>query len=302
MVNLRLAPQNTLAENLQLVERCFSENGVALPTVEAQQICAHLLALRKPTDLLFHLQTKLALQQLERLAQMVGERISGKPLQLILGSVGFYSATLSVGEGIFIPRPETETLVEVGLKFLRGRAETEVCPYNNHNRILDLCTGCGAVLIALAMETGWEGVGTDICRKALAFAEDNARKNRVEQLLDFCRGDLFSALSEPRQKFALIVANPPYIPTEQLEALPAEVRNYDPWEALDGGKDGLAVIRRIVAEAPEYLVSGGMLALEIGEEQGGAVNRLYQQVGLSEVRISKDLAGRDRVVSGLWVR
>lgn len=265
-------------------------------------ICAHLLALHKPTELLFHLQTKLTLQQLERLAQMVGERVSGKPLQLILGSVDFYSATLSVGEGIFIPRPETETLVEVGLEFLRGRADTEDCPRGNHNKILDLCTGCGAVLIALAMETGWEGIGTDICRKALAFAEGNARKNRVAKLLDFCQGDLFSALPEPHQKFALIVANPPYIPDERLEALPPEVRNYDPREALDGGADGLSVIRRIVEEAPEYLVGGGMLALEIGEEQGGAVSRLYQQVGFCEVRISKDLAGRDRVVSGLWAR
>jgi len=265
-------------------------------------MCAHLLALREPTDLLFHLQTKLALQQLERLAQMVGERVSGKPLQLILGSVDFYSATLSVGEGIFIPRPETETLVEVGLEFLRGRADTEGCPHGNHNKILDLCTGCGAALIALVCETGWEGIGTDICQKALAFAEGNARKNRVAQLLDFYRGDLFSALPEPHQKFPLIVANPPYISTEQLEALPPEVRNYDPREALDGGMDGLAVIRRIVAEAPEYLVSGGMLALEIGEEHSGAVSRLYQQAGLSEVRISKDLAGRDRVVSGLWAR
>lgn len=286
-------PQNTLKEILTRIEELLAERGTASPVVEARLLCAHLLSLPRPTDLLFHLQHPLTPELSRKLSQLVSERLSGKPLQLIVGSVDFHSVTLRMNAGVFIPRPETETLVEVGLEFLGSLSGGEPV------KVLDLGTGCGAVLIALACRTGFGGVGTDISPIALALAEENAGRNQVGNLLEFRKGDLYSALPPSARKFSLIVSNPPYILSSQIPTLPPEVRDYDPRESIDGGEDGLGMVRRIVEEAPGHLQEGGMLAVEMGEGQAEEEVMMFSEAGFEAVEVEPDLAGRERVVSGI---
>jgi len=287
-----IPPNITIQQVLLHTEKLLRKRNFASPEAEANLLLAHLLSLPRLGDLALHLQDGLSAQESDRLSSMLAERLSGKPLQLIVGQVGFHNVNLIVKEGVFIPRPETETLVEVGIDFLKN------FPTTTHPQILDLGTGCGAVIIALAKASGNGGAGTDISPQAISLARENAERNRLADILKFYTGDLYSPLHSTQQKYHLIVSNPPYIPCERIPYLPTEVCDYDPIQSLDGGQDGLAVIRRIVALAPEHLVAGGLLALEIGEEQGKMVSEILSEVEFQQITITNDLTGKARVVRG----
>lgn len=231
----------------------------------------------------------------ERYRGMIERRKSRVPVQHILGSQEFMGLKFYVNEHVLIPRQDTETLVELVLEEQKDPSL----------KILDLCTGSGCIAVSLAVKGGYASVtATDLSEEALRVAERNAENllNGSEtQKIGFFQGDLFAALTTAEtREFDIITSNPPYIPTAVIKTLEPEVREHDPMLALDGSDDGLCFYRRIAAGAGEYLRDGGSLYLEIGYDQGDAVKKLLEEAGFLEVRVCRDLAGRDRVVCAVW--
>lgn len=226
---------------------------------------------------------------------MVEQRSRRIPLQQILGSQEFMGLSFFVNEHVLIPRQDTETLVEL---VLAEQTDSE-------RTVLDLCTGSGCIGISLAVKGGYRQVAaSDLSAEALAVAARNRTANGCEAQVQLYHGDLFAALSHPWEperwpipaRFDVIVSNPPYIPTAVIAALEPEVREHEPMMALDGTADGLLFYRRIADEAMPYLKDGGALYLEIGYDQGAAVKALFEARGFCDVRVCKDLPGKDRVV------
>jgi release factor glutamine methyltransferase len=214
-------------------------------------------------------------------------RLKHEPLQYISGSAEFRHLTLRVDGRVLIPRPETELLVGEVLAWSAGRELPDV---------VDVGTGSGAIALSLRREGSFgRVVATDASEDALALAAENASAVGVGESVEFRLGDGLGAVAGER--FHAIVSNPPYIREDEREALAAEVREWEPAAALFSGGDGLDLIRRLVAEAPEHLHPGGLLALEVGAEQGSAVAALIRQAErFDEPLVRKDLAGRERIV------
>ena len=213
-------------------------------------------------------------------------RASRVPLQYLTGKQDFMGLTFQVDERVLIPRQDTETLAEL---VLRENPEKNI-------RLLDLCTGSGCLAVSLAVLGGYEEVDAgDISPDALEVAEENGR--RLGGNVHFVESDLFSAL-DPGKAYDVIVSNPPYIPTEVIEGLEPEVRDYEPRMALDGSGDGLAFYRRLAAESPSHLKPGGRLYLEIGWDQGESVEALLRENGFEDIEVVRDDAGNCRVVRG----
>ena len=220
---------------------------------------------------------------LEEFNKRLKRRISGEPLQYIMGSAEFYNVELLVGPGVLIPRPETEQLVEIALKHFNG------------GTVCDICTGSGAIALAIAKERPDATViGTDISAKALSYAQKN-RELLALSNASFLLGDLFTPLPEG-SRFSLITANPPYVSAAEYDNLEPVVHDYEPQMALLGGVDGLDILRRIAATARQYLEPGGTLISEIGEEQGTSARELFIANGFPNVSVAKDYSGKDRFV------
>lgn len=223
--------------------------------------------------------------------EMLKKRCRRIPLQQILGCQDFMGLTFSVNKHVLIPRQDTETLVELVLMEQKDKDIT----------VLDMCTGSGCIAISLAVKGGYRTVtAADISGEALKVARRNAEQlvDRWEQRMDFRQGDLFSALDDKEHShaFDVIVSNPPYIPTAVIDTLQPEVREHEPMQALDGAEDGLAYYRRIAVDAKTYGRTGGSLYLEIGYDQGTAVSGILAEQGYDEIKVIKDLPGKDRVV------
>ena len=223
--------------------------------------------------------------------ELIERRAKRIPLQQITGDHEFIGLSFRVNEHVLIPRQDTEILVEEVLKEL-----------HDGMRVLDMCTGSGCILLSLLhYSNACEGLGVDLSADALEVAEQNA-----ETLLDaanadrvhFLQSDLFDKVEG---KFEIIVSNPPYIASAEVEKLMPEVRDHEPRMALDGTEDGLHFYRRIIEEAGKHLVSSGMLFFEIGYDQGQAVSELMRTEGYCEVQVVQDYAGLDRVVFGTYV-
>lgn len=255
------------------------------PKLDAELLLAHALGWPR-AKLLAEKQSALPESPFDTL---LTRRLNHEPIAYILGDWGFYSLTLEVRPPLLVPRPETEHLVEQALAFLRGREGTP--------RVLDLCTGTGCVILALAKNATIHAVATDISPVAIEVARRNAARLGVQ--VELYRGDLFQALPRDSASFDLIVSNPPYVRDAEWEGLSPVIRKHEDRNALLAGGDGLDCIRRIVHHAPHWLRPGGMLALEMGEEQGPAVAALLSSAGFQSVRIIKDLAGHDRIATGV---
>lgn len=219
------------------------------------------------------------------------------PLQHITGEQEFMGLSFRVDENVLIPRQDTEILVEQALEILK-----EGCLPKSDGKlqILDMCTGSGCILISVLYYAGRpadsiEGTGSDFSEKTLAVAKQNARALGIRA--EFVCGDLFENI---REKYGMILSNPPYIRSAEIDVLQEEVRLHDPREALDGKEDGLYFYRRITEEAREHLLPGGYLIFEIGYDQAEDVSALMRDAGFTEVRVKKDLAGLDRVVYGRY--
>jgi release factor glutamine methyltransferase len=215
-------------------------------------------------------------------------RLMGEPVARILGEKEFWGLPFLVNEATLVPRPETETLVEAVLAEAKRRA------FAQQLRICDLGTGSGAIVIALLTELPQaRGVATDISKPALEIAGRNAERMGVGARITFRQADFAEGPDGP---FDVIVANPPYISSNAIAGLPAEVRSYDPVLALDGGSDGFSAYRAILARAPASLAKAGFLALEIGHDQSAEIAEMCKAAGLGDVAFRCDLGGVKRVV------
>lgn len=212
-------------------------------------------------------------------------RAHNVPLQHILGFAYFYGRKFKVNGDVLIPRFDTECVVEYALNHMENGAE-----------VLDMCTGSGCIGITVALEKKVRVCAVDISPKALAVACENAAKSGAE--VEFIQGDLFENIGADRT-FDMIISNPPYIPTEAIKNLAAEVKDYDPVLALDGSPDGLLFYRRIINEGRRFLKTGGRFVFEIGSDQAEDVRKLLSDAGFKDIIIKKDLAGLDRIVSAV---
>lgn len=275
----------------------FRARGIETPRLDAELILSDVLSLTR-TQLILDYDRELSDAELTTLRSLIQRRRGREPLAYLRGHREFYGRDFVVDKRVLVPRPDTETLVDVAL---RRTAERSL-----GTRILDLCTGSGAVAISLAKERPTARVlGTDISEQALSVARTNARRLGAYNV-GLVRADLFDGIAEvllragwPRW-FDLVVANPPYIPSAEIATLMPDVRDHEPRLALDGGTDGLDFCRRIVADAPSWLRAGGVLALELGAGQAPAVMALLQERGFADVRAERDLARIERVVHGVW--
>lgn len=260
---------------------------------------------RKHIDLVLDGREQMTDVLFEKYRDCVRRRAQRIPLQQITGSQAFMGLDFMVNEHVLCPRQDTETLVEEGLAILAslqsGSAKNRQANADREIRLLDLCTGSGCILISLlalarGQETPIHGLAADLSPEALAVARENAKRNGVSAA--FVLSDLFA---EIEGSFDLITANPPYIPSGQLEDLMPEVRDHEPRMALDGDEDGLAFYRRIAGQAPDYLREGGWLLMEIAFDQGQAVRQMLADGPLEEIEIIQDLSGRDRVLKGRMI-
>ncbi|HCH97995.1 MAG TPA: peptide chain release factor N(5)-glutamine methyltransferase [Lachnospiraceae bacterium] len=219
----------------------------------------------------------------EQYRKALEQRAVHVPLQHLLGYQDFMGLRFQVNEYVLIPRQDTEILVEEAMRYL-----------HDGMRILDLCTGSGCILLSLLhYSNDCEGTGVDISKEALQVAALNAELLGIKA--DFLKSDLYEKVTG---KFDLLVSNPPYIERKVIPTLMEEVREYDPYIALDGGEDGLDFYRRIIGGAQDYLKRGGQILMEIGSGQAQAVSELLREAGFKEIDVCRDFAGLDRVVSG----
>jgi release factor glutamine methyltransferase len=228
-----------------------------------------------------------------RFRERLERRRAGECAAYILGRKEFMGLDLALTAQALVPRPDTETLVEAALAWIGH--ENDLSP--RVLSVLDLCTGSGAVAVALKHERPFLVLwASDISAGALELAEANARRLLGPDQITFIQSDLFRSIPG---SFDLITANPPYIPTGELESLPREVRG-EPVLALDGGEDGLALIRPLIAGARDRLKKGGALFMEAGPRQMPAITGILENCGYRNIRIYKDLPGRDRVIGAVY--
>lgn len=222
-------------------------------------------------------------EEREKYFRLIGQRASHIPLQQITGEQEFMGFLFQVNESVLIPRQDTEILVEEACRKIRPGM-----------RVLDLCTGSGCIIISLAkLCPGIAAEASDLSLEALAVAKQNG--TRLGAQVKWYQGDLFS---EIQGSYDVIVSNPPYIPTAQIQTLSEEVRLHEPLQALDGKEDGLYFYRKIAAQAKRYLKPEGWLLFEIGYDQAAEVGEIMRKSGYGQIQVKKDLAGLDRVVSG----
>jgi len=221
--------------------------------------------------------------------KLIQRRCAHEPTAYILGRREFFGLELEVTPAALIPRPETEALLELVIRFARERFGGE--PFT----LVDVGVGCGTIAVAVAHSApNARVVATDLSGEALALAWRNAERHGVTNRIQFRRGDLLVPLAEPVD---VIAANLPYVTTADWDALPVEIRDWEPRSALDGGPDGLRVIERFLREAPRYLRPGGALFAEVGDAQGGAASAIARAAFPgAAIEVKQDLAGRDRVL------
>ena len=234
--------------------------------------------------------------------ELIDRRSKGEPVQYIMGSQEFMGLEFIVNENVLIPRQDTETLVEDALEIINtGTLRGEDMDIKRKEwDILDLCTGSGAIGVSLARIANKVNVTcSDISEGAIKVAKENAQKHGVAKSVKFEQGDLFKPFSKHfrKQKFDMIISNPPYIKSSIIPTLQKEVCEHEPLSALDGGESGLDFYERIVSGVGSHLRKSGVLLLEIGHDQGEAVSGLLSRNGeFTSIRVLKDLANRDRIV------
>lgn len=279
----------TVLDLLRWTTDHFASRGIDTPRLDAEVLLAYALECDR---LRLYLEYEKPVEEPERarFRELVQRRADERiPVALLTGTREFWSLSFEVTPDVLVPRPETETLVTAALERLPD-AEAEL-------RVLDVGTGSGAVALALASERPKARVvATDLSAAALAVAGRNAERLGLADRVAFAEGDLFEPLAGER--FDLVISNPPYIGRGEAESLAPELR-HEPESALYAGADGLEVLRRLVAEASDHLEAGGVLALEIDPRQAPALLQLCTDAGLRDVRVHRDLAGRERAVSAL---
>jgi len=253
--------------------------------LEAEILLVHALGIKK-SDLILNQSLNLDSHNFEPFKAWVERRLKHEPTAYITGIQPFMSLDFFVDRSVLIPRPETELLVETVLR-ITGR-ESQIT-------IADIGTGCGCIAVSLAKHLpNIAVIGIDSSAKAIEVAKKNAEKHKVSGRCNFIAGNMFEALKE---KVNFIVTNPPYVPSNDIKALQPEVKDWEPRQALDGGKDGLDLIRKLINEAPKHLLPGGQLCFEFGFGQAEAVKTLVEEnKSYRETEIVKDYAKIPRVL------
>jgi release factor glutamine methyltransferase len=298
MASIKEGVALSLSSLIASLEESLSRAGISSPRAEAEMIAGHVLGLKR-ADLYLRGEEEVAEPEGELIMELAARRLGRYPLQYITGECEFMSLGFAVREGVFIPRPETEVLVEsvVG-RAGAGKAEPRA--------LLEVGTGCGVICISLGREmSGLRAVATDVSMVAVETAMANAARHGVENRMRFAVGDGISffreggpdGVNEGRWRgFDLFVCNPPYVATSEIAGLEPEVRDHEPRAAVDGGEDGLEFMRRIIPGLPSIMSRGALLAFEIAPDQGETVSRLLARAGGVEIEVIEDLSKRDRVV------
>lgn len=275
----------TISEALSSARQSFA-GTIEEPERTAASILAASVG-RGREFLIAHPEYELSIEESKRFEDFVRRRLMHEPLQYILGRQEFYGLEFSVGPGVLIPRPETELLVQFAVEILKETAGPE---------ILDLGVGSGCISVAVLKELPTAAVtAVDISPIALEYAGRNAAKHNVAGRIKFIESDLFDSV--PVEHYNAILANPPYVSREEMTHLQPEVKDYEPGIALTDGSDGLSIIRRIIKFAPDYLVKGGFLIMEIGYGQAERVAELFVSDNRwTNVSFEKDLQGIERTV------
>ena len=265
----------------------LKSTGIDTPVIDARLLLEAAAGATR-ADLLNDPHRPLTDEQVQTLDASLERRERREPIAHILGRKGFWTVLLSVGPQVLTPRPDTELVVIAALERLDPASPA---------RILDLGVGSGAILLALLAERpGAKGLGVDTSEEALAVARENAANLGLAGRAALLRGDWTAGLEA--ESFDLVVSNPPYIATAEIQALDPEVRQYEPLEALDGGPDGLDAYRRLAPEILRVLKPGGDFVVEIGHDQAKAVVGLFEAAGATDLELRQDLGDRDRVVAG----
>jgi release factor glutamine methyltransferase len=267
----------------------FSDHGIEHARSEAEILLAHVLGIRR-IDLYINYDQPLSVDELAGFKGVIKRRVDHEPVAYITGTREFWSLELAVNPSVLIPRPETECLVEAVLPFLGDGSAV-------FRRVLELGTGSGAIVLALAKEhPEHRYLAMDRSFAALQTAKANAARHGLGQYINWYCGDWLLPLSPIRSRFDVIVSNPPYIPRDDIGGLQPDIRIFEPKMALDGSKDGLSCHRSIIASAYQNLTPNGILALEMGYDQAEAVTSIASKVGqYAPVEIVKDYSGHDRV-------
>ena len=238
-----------------------------------------------------YLDKELSEDQEKYFLEMMKDRLNQRPIAYILGNREFMGLDFFVKEGVLIPRPDTETLVEEIIN---------ICNNKTGLNILDIGTGSGAITVSLAKYLDKSHiVSVDISDIALEIASKNAVSNKVDERIDFIKSDVFSNVSR-ENKFDIIVSNPPYIKKSDIDGLDRQVKDFEPYNALEGGEDGLDFYRKITRESREFLNENWILAYEVGHDQASDVSKIMQQNGFKGIYTKSDLQGFERVVIGFY--
>lgn len=273
----------------------FTQRGVPSPKQDALYLIGDALNLDR-NKVLLSFDQPLNGPELEAIRDRVKRRAAGEPVAYITGHRGFWTLDLKVDPRVLIPRPETERLVELALEALRAAPLSAI----EAPRIADVCTGSGCVALALASELpAARVVALDLSADALAVARENVAHLGFGDRVACLRGHLLDPLPADRQ-VEIVVSNPPYIERGDIAGLMVDVRDHEPHMALDGGEDGLDIIRDLVRQAGDRLVPGGRLLFEIGAEQGASASAVCAEDGrFTDVKVHKDYGQRDRVVEAV---
>lgn len=282
----------TIQKLLEWIAGYFGEKSVDAPRLSGEMLLSHVLGISR-IELYMHFDKpvdKVKLSELRGLVKRAGEH---EPVAYLIGHTEFYSLPIKVNPACLIPRPETEFLVERAIDFLRKRQGPQ--------HVLDLCSGSGCIAVAIAKNVkDCSVIATDISGDALKVAAENVKAGKLDEKIQLLEGDLFAPVIDQLDggKFDLIVSNPPYVSDIEYEKLAANVKDYEPKDALYAGLDGLDVYKRIADGIGEHLKDEGALLLEIGYAQGDAVRDMLQQTTLfAEIKIEKDFSNNDRVVT-----
>lgn len=266
----------------------FRDAGIDTAEIDARLLLM-VAANLTHSDIIMRGTDNLTGEALERVSEYSARRLSGEPVDHILGRREFYGRDFRVTKDVLSPRPETEMLIDAALEIIKFKPEA---------RLLDLGTGSGAIIISILAEAkNTTGVAVDLSEAALAVAAENAAQHDVAGRLTLRRGSWFDPVSG---RFDIILSNPPYITDAAMKNLGREVKNYDPDLALRGGEDGLAAYREIISQAPHHLTAGGFLLLEIGYDQGASVSALLLEAGYAEISVHKDISGHDRMIKAAF--
>jgi release factor glutamine methyltransferase len=278
----------TIRRVLEWMTRDFAERGLDSPRLDAELLVGHALGLAR-VAIYMDLDRPLSPDELGAIRALVKRRRGREPIAYIVGKREFWKRDFEVSSAVLVPRPDTELLVSEALARL---------PADRDARVLDLCTGSGILAVTLAAERKRaEVVATDLSPEALEVARRNAERHGVLDRVDLRLGDL-TAPVEGEAPFELVVSNPPYIPTREVEALMPEVSRHEPRMALDGGEDGFVFHRRLVREVPALLAPSGSVLVEVGQGQAEALARAFAEDGRYDAaEIAIDYGGVARVVA-----